>query len=233
MRCLPVNLALFFLVQGFMPGSGLQHVYGCVIIQKRRAAACALPQMGGMPMGLFSDPNEAVRKENLKKLEDKRLEFALRMEQEGFAPEKMLFAQTENGGFVAISIFEGQRCLIISPGFGTDENFALELQETLKVRCEEVRVKSEGLAGAFGLGKRGEIGMEFFIERVDGSEVKLPLVAGRNSWMECARDRNPLLKTKRRRGNSNVVWEMRPIEKNQVQSLICLAEQYLGLAPVD
>lgn len=184
-------------------------------------------------MGLFSDPNEAVRKENLKKLEDKRLEFALRMEREGFAPEKMLFAQTENGGFVAISIFEGQRCLIISPGFGTDENFVLELQEALKVRCEEVRVKSEGLAGAFGLGKRGEIGMEFFIERADGSEVKMPFVAGRNSWMECARDKNPLLKPKRRRGNGNVVWEMRPIEKNQVQSLIRLAEQYLGLAPAD
>lgn len=179
-------------------------------------------------MGLFSDPNEAVRKENLRILEDKRVAFAARLRQMGFAPERMLFAQTANGGFVAISKFEGKHCLIISPGFGSDEDFVLERYETLTVRREEVHVPSEGLAGAFGFGKKGEIGVEFIITRADGSEVSMPFIAGRNSFMECVLNKNPLLNPRRRRGNANLVWDMRPIEKKAIPNLIALASAYLA-----
>ena len=179
-------------------------------------------------MGLFSDPGEAARKANLKRLEDKRLAFARMLSSQGFAPDRMLFAQTDNGGFISISRVNRQKCLIISPGFGTDEDFVLERYDALEVRREEVFVKSEGLSGIFGMGKKGEVGVEYVFTRQDGSEVRMPFVVGRNSWMECALTKNPLLKTRRRRGDGNVVWEMRPVEKSALQGILNLAERYMA-----
>jgi len=180
-------------------------------------------------MGLFNDHAEMERKEKLKKLEDKRVSFAEQLAKEGFAPEKMFFVQTGNGSFVSLSVFKGQRCLVVAPGFGTDEDFALERYDTLTVRKEEVFVASEGLAGAFGLGKKGEAGAEYIITRLDGSELSVPVVCGRNSWMECSAKKNPLLDVKRRRGNANIVWDMRPVEKRHLKMLLELADTYMGL----
>ena len=70
-------------------------------------------------MGIFNDANEQARKANLKALEDKRVAFAQQLAREGFAPETMLLAMTENGGYVGICRDAGQYCLVISPGFGT------------------------------------------------------------------------------------------------------------------
>ena len=52
-------------------------------------------------MGIFDNAEELARKEKLRKLEDKRLAFSQELEKQGFAPEKMLFAQSDKGGFVA------------------------------------------------------------------------------------------------------------------------------------
>lgn len=180
-------------------------------------------------MGLFNDPNEAMRKEKLRQLEDKRVLFAEKLAKEGFSPDKMFFVQTGNGGFVSLSIFKGQRCLIIGPGFGTDENFILERYDAMTARREDIFVASEGMAGILGLGKKGEAGIEYIITRHDGSELSLPVVCGRNSWMECNLKKNPLLDTKRRRGNSNIVWDMRPVEKRLLPDILKLADEYLGL----
>ena len=180
-------------------------------------------------MGLFNDAAELERREKLKALEDKRTAFAEKLAKEGFAPEKMFFVQTANGGFVTLSIFKKQYCLIVGPGFGTDEDFVLERYDALNVRREEVFVASEGLAGAFGLGKKGEAGIEYVVTRHDGSELRIPVVSGRNSWMERSLRKNPLLDTKRRRGNANIVWDMRPVEKRQLKALLALADEYMGL----
>ena len=180
-------------------------------------------------MGLFTDPAEAARKEKLKALEDKRIAFAEKLAKEGFAPEKMFFVQTDNGGFAALSRFKGRFCLVIAPGFGSDDAFVLEHYNAMNVRREDVFVASEGLAGAFGFGKKGEAGTEYIITRHDGSEISLPVVCGRNSWMECSLKKNPLLDTKRRRGNANIVWDMRPIEKRFLKSILETADSYLGL----
>jgi len=85
-------------------------------------------------VGFFNDPAEMERKENLKALEDKRMAFAEKLAREGFAPEKMFFVQTGNGSFVSLSVFKGKRCLVIAPGFGTDEDFVLERYDALNVR---------------------------------------------------------------------------------------------------
>ena len=171
-------------------------------------------------MGLFNSAEEQERKAKLKKLEDKRVAFAQELARQGFAPERMLFAQTENGGFVALSRYEGKYCLIISPGFGTDEDFIFERYDVLQWRTQEVRVGSEGMGGIFGFGKKAEIGVEYIITRADGSEVKMPFVGGRNCWLECKLAKNPLLRTQRRRGDANVVWDMQPLDRTTVAAAL-------------
>ena len=177
-------------------------------------------------MGLFNSAEEQERKAKLKKLEDKRVAFAQELARQGFAPERMLFAQTENGGFVALSRFDGKYWLIISPGFGTDEDFMLERYDALQWRTQEVRVNSEGMGGIFGFGKKAEIGVEYVITRADGSEVRMPFVGGRNCWLECKLTKNPLLKTQRRRGDANVVWDMQPLDKTTVDAALRKAKAY-------
>ena len=154
--------------------------------------------------------------------------FAQRMAREGFAPEKMLFSQTENGGFVALSRFEGKYCLIISPGFGTDEDYALERYDTLDYTRTDVLVKAEGMGGLFGFGKKGEVGVEYVVTRADGSEARMPFVVGRNSWLEASLSKNPLLKTQRRRSDANLVWDFKPLDHSTAARAIEIAEAYFG-----
>ena len=182
-------------------------------------------------MGLFDSTEELERKAKLKKLEDKRVAFAQRLAAEGFAPEWMLFSQTENGGFTALCQYKGQHCLIIAPAFGSDDEFVLERYDTLKWRMEEVRVASEGMGGIFGMGKKAEIGVEYVITRQDGSEARMPFVGGRNCWGEWQFKKNPLLKTQRRRGDANVVWDMRPLDKTAVHSALSAAQKYFPKQP--
>ena len=177
-------------------------------------------------MGLFNSTEEQERKAKLKAFEDKRLAFAQAMSRQGFAPERMLFSQTENGGFVALSRFNGQYCLIVSPGFGTDEDYTLERSDELTWRVEEIHVKSEGMGGIFGFGKKAEIGAEYVITRADGSEVRMPFVSGRNCWMECKLSKNPLLKTRRRRGDANIVWDMQPLDRTALETVLKRAATY-------
>jgi len=178
-------------------------------------------------MGFFSDPADAARKENLKKLEDKRQAFAAQLVKEGFAPEKMLFTQMGNGGFAAVAKFKGQFCLVIGPGFGTDEDFIFEKYDAPQIRSEEYFVKAEGMAGIFGMGKKGQSGMEYIITRHDGSEFRLPFVAGLNGCMECKLEKNPLLSTKRRRGDTNIVWDMRPLDRYTLMRILPNIESYM------
>ena len=177
-------------------------------------------------MGLFDSAEEQARKAGLKKLEDKRLAFAQQLARQGFAPEKMLFAQNDNGGFTALCRFAGKYWLIISPGFGTDDDFILESYDALDWRVEEVLVKSEGMGGIFGFGKKAEIGREYIIARQDGSEAHMPFVCGRSSWLECAANKNPLLKTQRRRGDANLVWDLQPIDRSMVDRVLEVVERY-------
>lgn len=177
-------------------------------------------------MGLFDSAEEQARKAGLKKLEDKRVAFAQQLARQGFAPEKMLFAQNDNGGFTALCRFEGKYWLIISPGFGSDDDFILESYDALDWRVEEVLVKSEGMGGIFGFGKKAEIGSEYFIRRHDGTEARMPFVCGRGNWAEAALAKNPLLKTQRRRGDANLVWDMRPLDRTQVERVLELVKEY-------
>ncbi len=177
-------------------------------------------------MGIFNSAEDIERKANLKKLEDKRVALAQRMAREGFAPERMIFAQLENGGFTALATFHGQHWLIVSPGFGEDGEYVFEAYDRLEYVKHQVHVAPEGMGGIFGFGKKGEMGAEFVITRRDGGEARLPLVAGRNGWLEAPLNKNPLLKTQRRRGDANLVWDFKPLDMSTVARAIEIAEGY-------
>ena len=178
-------------------------------------------------MGLFSDPNEQERRENLKKLEDKRLALAQELDRQGFKPETMLFAQSNNGGFVATCRHGGKQWLIVGPGFGTDEEFVVASSERFDVRKQEVLVKSEGMGGIMGFGKKGEHGAEYIVTLPDGREYMMPFVFGRNGWAEFSLKKNPLLSTRRRRKDANLVWDLTPIDNALLAKILALADSYL------
>ena len=181
-------------------------------------------------MGLFSGPEEQERKAKLKRFEDKRLAFAQQLDKRGFKPEKMLFAQAGNGGFISVCNFEGKQWLIISPGFGAeDEDYVLESYDHFDVRRQEVHVKSQGMGGILGFGKKGEHGAEYVITRADGSEIAMPFVFGRSSWAEFPLKKNPLLLTRRRRKDANVVWDLHPVDNAQLNKITELADKYFGI----
>ena len=179
-------------------------------------------------MGLFDGPEELERKANLKKMEDKRVAFAQRLAREGFAPERMLFSQNDNGGFTGLARYNGQYWVVVSPGFGADDDYVLERFDTLNYRTSEVHVKSEGMGGIFGFGKKAEIGREYFIALPGGDEAKLSFVCGRNNWMDVALNKNPLLKTQRRRGDANLVWDMNPLDRTQVERVLATVETFFA-----
>lgn len=177
-------------------------------------------------MGLFSDAKERQRKANLKAMEDKRLAFAQRLDAEGFKPEKMLFAQMDKGGFAAVCAHGGRRWLIVSPEFGGDGDFIRLDFEPEDVKKVDVHIEGEGMGGILGLGRRSQHGAEYVIALPDGGEAVVPFVFGRSSWSEFRLAKNPLLKTARRRGDANVVWELKPIDSGSAKLVLALADAY-------
>ena len=183
-------------------------------------------RMEGMPVALFNSAEDQARKDNLKRLEDRRLAFAQRLSAQGFAPEDMLFSQRDDGGFTAISRFDGRYWVIVGPGFGTDDDFALYTMDALDYRAQEVFQKAEGMGGIFGFGKKAEVGMEFVIALPDGGETRMAFVSGRTGWLRASLKKNPLLKTKRRRGDANVVWDFRPMDRGELEGALRAATAY-------
>ena len=170
-------------------------------------------------MPLFDSSAEKLRKENLKNLEDKRLRFAEELQQQGFKPEKMLFCSTEGGQFVALARHNGKAAVIVSPVFGQEGDFVIEFHDAIQWEKEEVFEKGTGLNGAFGFGKKGAPGYLFHITLSDGSVAHLHVVAGRTSFLETDYKHNPLLKTRRRRGDANIIWDLAPIEAGHLDKI--------------
>lgn len=169
---------------------------------------------------------EAMRKQYLKEMEDQRIAFAEKLEQEGFRPERMIFFSTEDGRFVALAKHAGKVAVIISPIFSVEGDFEIEYFDKLTYEREEIYEKGTGLNGAFGFGTKGANGYVLHITRYDGSTVPLCVVAGRTSWLETNYRKNPLLKTKRRRGNANVMWDLFPIDGNRMSKIDEALEGY-------
>lgn len=177
-------------------------------------------------MPLFDRDAEALRKQNLKILEDKRLRFSAELEKMGFQPERMLFCSSEEGRFVAFSRWNGKIAVVTSPCFGQDGDFAIEFFDQLSYEKEDIFQKGTGLNGAFGFGTKGARGFKLHFTMPDGSQTSFDVVAGRTSWMECKARKNPLLSTKRRRGDANIIWDLMPIEPGHVSKIENLLATY-------
>ena len=177
-------------------------------------------------MPLFDRDTEKQRKENLKLLEDRRVRFAEALDKQGFQPERMFFCSCEDGSFVAMARHAGQYAVIVGPKFGSDDDFVLDLQDALQVEREEVFEKGTGLNGAFGFGQKGAKGFNLLLTLSDGSVVKMPVVAGRTSWLETPLKKNPLLKTRRRRGDANIIWDLMPIDPGVLSKIEALLTGY-------
>lgn len=164
-------------------------------------------------MPLFNNDVEKQRKENLKILEEKRVAFAEKLEKMNFKPERMIFFSSENGTFTALARVDGKYAAVIGPAFGTDEDFVLDIQDQPNFEREDIFEKGTGLNGAFGFGTKGAKGFRLHFNLTDGTHAALDVVAGRTSWLESLKAaKNPLLRTKRRRGDANLVWDMMPID---------------------
>lgn len=180
-------------------------------------------------MPLFDNNAEKQRKENLKLLEDRRVLFSAKLEKMNFKPERMLFCSCEDGSFTALARHNGKYAIVVGPAFGSDNDFIIEVQDALQVEREDVFEKGTGLNGAFGFGTKGAKGFNLFFTLSDGSVAKMPVVAGRTSWLECPLKKNPLLKTKRRRGDANIIWDLMPIEPGVLSKIEnALATYYMA-----
>lgn len=180
-------------------------------------------------MGFFTTEAEKERRAKLKSLEDRRLRFARQLDQQGFRPENMLFFSNEQGNFVALARHNGQCAVIVSPIFGEETDFTIEFHDKVTFREEEIKIKGEGLGGAFGFGKKAARGFELYLN-LNCGETLMQVVAGRTSTLEVkSLKKNPLLTTKRRRGDSNVMWDLNPIDMDHVLNLkMNLVVNYLG-----
>lgn len=177
-------------------------------------------------MPLFDRDAENLRKQNLKNLEDRRVRFAEELEKKGFRPERMFFCSSENGSFVALARHNDQCAVIVGPVFGTDEDFIFDLQESLEYSREDIFEKGTGLNGAFGFGKKGAKGFRLLIRLSDGRQVPMDVVAGRTSWIEVPYKKNPLIKTRRRRGDANVLWDLMPIDPGHLDKIEAALKNY-------
>ena len=177
-------------------------------------------------MPLFNSDAERQRKENLKLLEDRRIRLAENLNQQGFRPERMLFCSREDGSFVALARHEGRFALIDSPRFGEEADFMVDIQDVPRYEREEVFEKGSGLNGVFGFGTKGCRGFNLFIITSEGMHVKVPVIYGRNCWLEVPYKKNPLLSLKRRRGNANVAWDLSPINNNDLDKIERMLFEY-------
>ena len=171
---------------------------------------------------------EALRKRNLQALEDKRMRFAEKLAAEGFAPESCLFVQRE-GGFVAVAQQNGELFLITGPAPGEEADFTLRRAGRARAYTEEILIKSEGLGGVLGFGKKGGVGFKLVIVPEEGEPLEMELISGLGTYLEIRpekRAKNALLSVKRRRGNANIVWDFLPIERNALQPL---QQRWLGI----
>lgn len=177
-------------------------------------------------MPLFNNDAERQRKENLKLLEDRRIRFAESLDQRGFRPERMFFCSREDGSFVAMARHEGRFAIIEAPRFGEDADFFIDIQDSPRYDREEVFEKGDGLNGIFGFGKKGANGFNVIVTTNEGMQIKVPVVSGRNSWLEASYRKNPLLKLKRRRGDANVAWDLTPISMGDLEKIEKMMREY-------
>ena len=164
---------------------------------------------------------EAARKRNLKELEDKRVRFAEALAQRGFQPEHCLFVQRD--GRLCRRGAPGRRAVFAHRARPrAEEDFTFRAAGRARAYTEDVFIKSEGLGGILGFGKKGGVGFKLVVVPEEGEPLEMELISGLGTYLEIRPEKkvkNALLGVKRRRGNANFVWDFMPIEREAVNDL--------------
>lgn len=173
-------------------------------------------------MGLFAKEEEVRRKQNLKELEDKRLRFVELLAREGFKPDCCLYAM-KDGGFAAVAKAGEEVFLLTGPAPGDEQDFTFQRAgSSPRVEVEEVLIKSQGLGGILGFGKKGGVGFRLRVLPQEGEPLEMEIVSGLGTYLEIrpgGKGKNTLLNARRRRGNANFVWDFRPVEREVIEPL--------------
>ena len=164
---------------------------------------------------LGGNENEKMRKSNLKELEDKRIAFA--EAHQDLKMDSALLVQF-GGGLRGVGIGPNGIYLLTGPGPGEEGDFTLERYDHCVARLRDEKIASEGAAGILGFGKKGGLGFTLIIE-VPEKTYEITFVSGYNFLLEVTpAKKNPLMDTKRRPGNANIVWDMRSIPYTDSQT---------------
>ncbi len=174
-------------------------------------------------MGLFSSPEEDARKNNLKKLEDKRLRFLSGIQ----SPGEMLLTITDRGSLRALGTIDGAPFAIIAPELSSEEEYRCVPLADCAYRKEPFFEPSTGLGGAFGFGKKGGVGFTIVLETPQG-EWEFPYVFKKSSCLICAPKKNPMLTPKRRKGDANPAWELPPIDRSGLKRIEAWLDDFLN-----
>jgi hypothetical protein len=178
---------------------------------------------------LGGNEKEKARKANLKELEDKRIAFA--EAHRDLVIDSALFVQF-GGGFKGVGVGPKGIYLFTGPGPGDQEDFTVVKCDRCRARLRDEKIASEGAAGILGFGKKGGQGYTLTADLEDQG-FELTFVSGYNFLLEVAPGtKNPLLDTKRRPGNANIVWDMRSITYADCQAVFArwhkTLNEYIG-----
>lgn len=183
-------------------------------------------------MGLMGgNEKEKVRKANLKDLEDKRVAFAEAHQE--LKITSALYVQF-GGGFRGVGVAADGIYLLTGPSPGEEEDFTIRRYDHCRARLRDEKVASEGAAGILGFGKKGGQGYTLSIEVEDAEPFEMAFVSGYNFLLDVTSGmKNPLLDTKRRAGNANLVWDMRSIPYADCQTVFFKWQKLLSEFTVD
>jgi hypothetical protein len=165
---------------------------------------------------LGGNENEKARKLSLPQLAPTRR--ALPAAHRDLKLDNALFVQF-GGGFKGVGLSPKGVYLFCGPGPGDEEDFSVQRYDHCRARLRDEKIASEGAAGILGFGKKGGQGYTLSVDLEDQG-FELTFVSGYNFLLDVAPGaKNPLLDTKRRPGNANIVWDMRSISYADSQAL--------------
>ena len=170
-------------------------------------------------MAFFDNASEKLRKQNLKTLEDKRIAFAKRVNGMNLTPDFMLYSQN-GGGFTGMGMSGKKYIYITGPAPAEEADFSIMAYDHVDIQTREILIESEGMGGMFGFGKKGGVGYVITLSFPDGMTGELSVVSNQNCILEAARGKDSLFDEKRRHGNSNFVWEFRPLEDKRINAIV-------------
>ena len=153
-------------------------------------------------------------------LEEKRAAFAARMNSEGFAPLRTVYA-TRDGGFTGLADMGGRIALIYGPGPAEDKDFSVTYLEKsgLNASLSDEYVKPTGMGGAFGFGTKPMGGFVISLTAPGAEPVRFSVMGNRDCCLETVAGRDRLFSEKQHKNGWNFAWLLNPVTPREAAAL--------------